>query len=94
MPGYTLSLPEAGLLVVVCIAYATFLWINFRAGKYVMLWSSAGIVAIQVASALGSDNLLAYLAAAGFHAALVATIFTATRKNSKVFARETISTRK
>jgi hypothetical protein len=91
MPGYTLSLPEALVLLVVCIAYATFLWINFRAGKYTMLWSSAGIVLIQVASALGSPNVAAYLAAAGFHAALVAAIYTATRK--KTLAHERVSTR-
>jgi hypothetical protein len=94
MSGIALSLPEALVLVVVCAVYATFLWINFRAGKYVMLWSSAGIVFIQVVMALGSENIPAYMAAAGFHAALVATIFTATRKYAKTFARETITPRK
>ena len=93
MPGYILSLPEALVLVVVCIVYAAFLWVNFRAGKYVMLWSSAGIVLIQVVGAIGSENIVAYIAAAGFHAALVATIFTATRRYAKTLARETVSTR-
>jgi uncharacterized membrane-anchored protein len=93
MPGYAMSLPEALVLVLACAAYATFMWINFRAGKYVMVWSSAGIIMFQMASALGSDNLIAYMAAAGFHAALVATIFTASRKTSRTLAHETISTR-
>ena len=89
-----MSWPEAIILVVACIAYGTFLWINFRAGRYVMLWSSVGIIFLQTVSAITSPNTAAYLAAAGFHAALVAGIYTATRKDAtRALARETVSTR-
>ena len=82
------------VLIAACIAYAAFLWVNFRAGRYVMLWSSVGIIFIQAMSAIGSSNTAAYLAAAGFHAALVACIYTATRKEAnKALARETVSSR-
>ena len=93
MPSFTMSLPEIVVLVVACVAYAVFLWINFRAGRYAMLWSSIGIILIQAISAISSTNTPAYLAAAGFHAALVAAVYTATRKNAKTLARETVSTR-
>ena len=94
MSSFTMSWPEAIILVAACIAYAVFLWVNFRAGRYVMLWSSIGIIVIQTLSAIGSSNTPAYLAAAGFHAALVACVFTVTRKNAvKALARETVSTR-
>ena len=94
MSSLTMSWPEAIILVGACVAYGAFLWINFRAGRYVMLWSSVGIIFIQAISAISSSNTPAYLAAAGFHAALVAAVFTATRKEAtKALARETISTR-
>src|SRR5205085_12228210 len=93
MPPFTVTWTDAIVLVIACIAYATFLWVNFRAGRYVMLWSSAGIVLIQAISAIGSANTPAYLAAAGFHAALVASVYTATRKPAKTPAHQTVSTK-
>ncbi len=94
MSSFITSWPEAFVLVAACIAYATFMWLNFRLGRYVILWSSIGIVFIQTLSAIGSPNTPAYLAAAGFHAAMVAAIFTATRKDAtKALARATVSTR-
>ena len=93
MPGFVTSVPEVLLLMFVCAAYAVFLWMNFRAGRYVMLWSSAGIVVIQIGSALGSSNVPAAIAAAGFHAAMVAAIYTATKKNAGVLIRRSIPTK-
>ena len=75
----SLNLPTIVVGLLACMAYATFLWINFRQGKYVMLWSSAGIILIQSLYAFGSPNIPAALAAAGFHGALVGCIFAMSR---------------
>ena len=49
-----------------------------------MLWSSAGIVLMQTLSAFSTANVAASLAAAGFHAALVASIYTGSKSKKTV----------
>jgi hypothetical protein len=83
MSEFSLSLPEVIILVFVCAAYAAFLWVQFRAGRLAVLWSCIGVIFIQAASAFSATNMPASIAAAGFHAALVGAVFTASRWGPK-----------
>lgn len=91
MPQFTMGWSDVILLVVACAAYVAFLWMNFRAGRNAILYSSIGIIFLQALSAMNTNNTPAYLAAAGFHAALVGCIFTVARKNARVLVRESAS---